>query len=127
MSLEAKNNGNWADTILKGYVAQSFAEDCIQEYWYGKDWMKNINNPLLFDISGDVYDWSLEFHVTGIYTKVEAEIFLIEKVTIEFMKFVSDNGVKRFWINFYEKEDKSSKRLFEIFVSDGAKRLKELQ
>jgi len=121
--LETKNNQNWASAILKGFDASSFAEDAIQEYWYGENWFESDSCPVLFEISGDTYDWSLEFYVSGIKTEIDAKAFMVEKVTPEFIKFVSDNGVNRFWINFMEGGKKSQK-LFEIFVSGNSKSFK---
>lgn len=121
--LRIENNQNWANAILKGFDARRFAEDAIQEYWYGEDWFESDSCPCLFEIGGDTYDWSLEFYVSGIKTEVDAKAFMEEKVTPEFMNFVSGNGVNRFWINFMEGGKKSQK-LFEIFVSGNSKSFK---
>lgn len=122
--LRIKNHQNWANTILKGFEATGFAENAIQEYWYGENWFESDSCPCLFEIGGDTYDWSLEFYVSGIKTEVDAKAFMEEKVTTEFMNFVSNNGVNRFWINFMESESTKSQKLFEIFVSGNSKSLK---
>jgi len=114
---------NWADKIIDGLSCQSFAEDAIQSYWYPGEWWKESFNPVLFEIGGDSYDHSLELDVAYVDTEEKAIEFFNTKVTKEFYDFISSNGVKGFWINFYSDEEKSEPKKYEIHVSSGFKQL----
>lgn len=114
---------NWATRIIEGLSCQQFAEDQIQSYWYPGDWWEVPHNPCLFKISGDSYDHSLELDVAYVDTEEKALQFFEEKVTKEFVDFIYENGVKGFWINFYETEEKEKPKKHEIHVSGNSKTL----
>jgi len=114
---------NWADKIIDGLSCQSFVEDAIQSYWYPGEWWEIPHNPCLFNIGGDPYDHSLELDVAYIDTEEKAIEFFDTKVSKEFVDFIAENGVKGFWINFYETEEKETPKKHEIHVSGNSKTL----
>lgn len=114
---------NWASRIIDGFDCQTFAENLIQDYWYPSKWWEIPNYPCLFNIGGDPYDHSLELDVAYIDTEEKALEFFETKVTKEFVNFISENGVKVFWINFYETEDRNSRNKYEAAVGYGTKTL----
>lgn len=113
----------WANDIIKGQEATSFVEEIIQDYWYGPEWYKQDKCPVLFEITCDPYDWSLELHVGGITDDEAILDFCKNKVTKDFYEYVKNAGVCQFWINFYTKEERKDKK-YEIYVTPTTKSIK---
>jgi len=114
---------NWATKIIDGLFCQTFAEEAIQNYWYPYEWWEIPNHPCLFNIGGDPYDHSLELDVAYIDTEEKALDFFENKVTKEFIDFIAENGVKNFWINFYQNEEKNTPNKYEISIFHNGKTL----
>lgn len=117
---------NWATKIVDGVSANTFAEDQIQDYWYPYEWWNTPGHPCLFKIDADPYDHSLELDVAYIDSEEKAIEFFDTKVTKELYDFISNNGVKHFWINFYSDEEKSEQKKYEISVGSRSKSLKKV-